>query len=34
MDTSEDFGDYLLRAEKIDADYYNEKQTEAQLLLK
>ena len=33
MDTAEDLGDYLLRIEKIDGDYYSQKQTEAQLLL-
>ena len=34
MDTAEDFGDYLLKSEKIDTDYYERKQAEAQLLLK
>ena len=33
MDTAEDLGDYLLRIEKIDGDYYSQKQTEEQLLL-
>ena len=33
MDTAEDLGYYLLRIEKIDGDYYSQKQTEAQLLL-
>ena len=34
MDTAEDFGDYLLKSEKIDTDYYDRKQAEALLLLK
>lgn len=33
MDTAEDLGDYLLRIQKIDDDYYSQKQTEAKLLL-
>ena len=33
MDTAEDLGDYLLRIEKIDGDYYSQKKKEAQLLL-
>ena len=34
MDTAEDFGDYLLRTEKITQDEYNEKQEEALRLIK
>ncbi len=33
MDTAEDFGDYLLRTEKITQDEYNEKQKEALMLI-
>ncbi len=33
MDTAEDLGDYLLRIETIDDEYYSKKQKEAQLLL-
>ena len=33
MDTAEDFGDWLLREQKIDQEYYNEKIEEAQELI-
>ena len=33
MDTAEDFGDYLLRTEKITQDEYNEKRKEALMLI-
>ena len=33
MDTAEDFGDYLLRENKIDKNYYDEKNKEARELL-
>ena len=33
MATAEDFGDYLLRTEKVDQDTYNQKQAEAKLIL-
>lgn len=33
MATAEDFGDYLLKTEKIDQKTYNKKQTEAKLIL-
>ena len=34
MDTAEDFGDWLLRAGKIDKTEYDEKQTEAKNMLR
>lgn len=33
MATAEDFGDYLLRTEKVNQDTYNQKQAEAKLIL-
>ena len=34
MVTAEDYGDYLLRTEKVDLDYYEKKQIEAKKILK